>query len=44
MALATAEGAGLRVEQGRLRWGWALAMQGDVIADVAHIRQRCMVY
>jgi predicted ATPase len=39
MALATAEGAGLRVEQGRLLWGWALAMQGDAIAGVAHIRQ-----
>jgi predicted ATPase/DNA-binding winged helix-turn-helix (wHTH) protein len=39
MALATAEGAGLRVEQGRLLWGWALAMQGDVTAGVAHIHQ-----
>jgi predicted ATPase len=39
MALATAEGAGLRVEQGRLLWGWALAMQGDVTAGVTHIRQ-----
>jgi predicted ATPase/DNA-binding winged helix-turn-helix (wHTH) protein len=39
MTLATAEGAGLRVEQGRLLWGWARAMQGDAIAGVAHIRQ-----
>jgi predicted ATPase len=39
MTLATAEGAGLRIEQGRLLWGWALAMQGDVTAGVAHIRQ-----
>jgi predicted ATPase len=39
MALATAEGAGLRVEQGRLLWGWALAMRGDVTAGVAHLRQ-----
>ena len=39
MALATAEDAGLRVEQGRLLWGWALAMQGDVTAGIAHLRQ-----
>jgi predicted ATPase len=44
MALATAEGAGLRVEQGRLLWGWALAMQGDVTAGVAHIRQGWAAY
>jgi predicted ATPase len=44
MACATTEGAGLRVEQGRLLWGWALAMQGDVAAGVAHIRQGWTVH
>jgi predicted ATPase len=44
MARATAEGAELRVEQGRLLWGWALAMQGDVTAGVAYIRQGWTVH
>jgi predicted ATPase len=44
MALAAAEGAGLRVEQGRLLWGWALAMQGDATAGVANIRQGWTVH
>jgi predicted ATPase len=44
MALATAEGIGLRVEQGRLFWGWALAMRGDVTAGVAHIRHGWTVH
>jgi predicted ATPase len=39
MALATVDGSGLRVAQARLLEGWALAMQGDITAGVAHIRQ-----
>jgi predicted ATPase/DNA-binding winged helix-turn-helix (wHTH) protein len=39
MALAAAQGFGHRLEHGRLLWGWALAMQGDVAAGVAHIQQ-----
>jgi predicted ATPase len=39
MALATAQGSALRVEQGRILQGWALAMQGDTAAGVAHMHQ-----
>jgi predicted ATPase len=39
MALATAQGLGHRVEQGRMLWGWALAMQGDAATGLAHIQQ-----
>jgi len=39
MALAGAQGFGLRLEQGRMLRGWALAMQGDAAAGVAHICQ-----
>jgi predicted ATPase len=39
MTLADTHGFALRLEQGRMLWGWALAMQGDAAAGVAHIRQ-----
>jgi len=39
IAFATAQGLAHRVEQGRILRGWALAMQGDAAAGVAHIRQ-----
>ena len=39
MALAEAQGFALRLEQGRMLRGWALAMRGDVATGVAHIRQ-----
>lgn len=39
MALAAAEGFALCLEQGRILRGWALAMQGDAVAGVAHIHQ-----
>jgi predicted ATPase len=39
MAVAANQGFGLRVGQGRIFWGWALAMQGDVATGIAHIRQ-----
>ena len=39
LALATAQGLGHRIEEGRLLRGWALAMQGDAAAGVAHIQQ-----
>jgi predicted ATPase len=39
VALAAAQGFAHRVELGRILWGWALALQGDAAADVAHIRQ-----
>jgi predicted ATPase len=39
MAFATAQGLGHRVMHGRLLLGWALAMQGDAAASVAHIQQ-----
>jgi predicted ATPase len=39
IALATAQGFGHRVAQGRLLRGWALAMQGDVATGVAQIQQ-----
>ena len=44
MALAVAQGLGLRVAQGRIFWGWALAMQGDAAAGIAHIRQGFTVH
>jgi predicted ATPase len=37
MAFATAQGLMHRVEQGRILWGWALAMQGDAAAGVRQI-------
>ena len=39
MALADTQGFGLRLEQGRMLRGWALAMQADAAAGVAHICQ-----
>jgi predicted ATPase len=39
MALADAQGFGLRLEQGRMLRGWALAMRTDAAAGVAHICQ-----
>jgi hypothetical protein len=39
MALATAHGLEHRVAYGRIHWGWARAMQGDVATGVAHIHQ-----
>jgi DNA-binding winged helix-turn-helix (wHTH) protein/predicted ATPase len=39
VTLATAQEAALRVEQGRMLQGWALAMRGDAAAGVAHIQQ-----
>jgi predicted ATPase len=39
MALAAVHGFGHRVEHGRILRGWALAMQGDAAAGVAHIQQ-----
>ena len=39
LALATAHQWPLRVAQGRILQGWALAMQGDVAAGVVHLRQ-----
>jgi predicted ATPase len=39
LALATAQGFEHRVAQGRIMWGWALAMQGDAATGVAHIQQ-----
>src|SRR5215475_13464593 len=39
MTLADAQGFALRLEQGRMLRGWALAMQGDAAAGIAHLRQ-----
>jgi predicted ATPase len=39
IAFATAQGLAHRVEQGRILRGWALALQGDAAAGVAHILQ-----
>jgi predicted ATPase/DNA-binding winged helix-turn-helix (wHTH) protein len=39
MALAAAQGFELRLEQGRMLRGWALAMQGKAAEGVAQIRQ-----
>jgi predicted ATPase len=39
MALATAQGFAHRVAQGHILLGWALAMQGDAAAGVAHLQQ-----
>ncbi len=39
LALAAEYHLPLRVEQGRLLRGWVLAMQGEVAAGVAHLRQ-----
>jgi predicted ATPase len=39
IALATAQGFGHRVAQGRIMLGWALAMQGDAATGVAHLQQ-----
>jgi predicted ATPase len=39
MTLATAQGTALRVELGRLLWGWTLAMRGDAADGVAQLRQ-----
>jgi predicted ATPase len=39
MTLADTHGFALRLEQGRMLRGWALAMQGEAVAGVAAIRQ-----
>jgi predicted ATPase len=39
MALATVQGLGHRLAQGRILQGWALAMQGDAATGVAHLQQ-----
>jgi predicted ATPase len=39
LALAAAHDLRLRLAQGRMLRGWALAMQGDVADGVAHLRQ-----
>jgi predicted ATPase/DNA-binding winged helix-turn-helix (wHTH) protein len=39
MALADGQGFRLRLEQGRILGGWALAMRGDAVAGVAQIQQ-----
>jgi predicted ATPase len=39
MALAAAQSWPLRAEQGRILRGWALAMQGEAAAGMAHLRQ-----
>jgi predicted ATPase len=39
MALATVQGFGHRLAQGRILQGWALAMQGDATAGVAHLQE-----
>jgi adenylate cyclase len=39
MALAIEQGFVLRLEQGRILWGCALAMQGDVAEGMAQLRQ-----
>jgi predicted ATPase len=39
ISFATAQGLAHRVVHGRLLLGWALAMQGDVAAGVAHIHE-----
>jgi predicted ATPase/DNA-binding winged helix-turn-helix (wHTH) protein len=39
MTLATAQGFAHRVAQGHILLGWALAMQGDAAAGVAHLQQ-----
>jgi predicted ATPase len=44
MTLAAAEGFALRFEQGRMLGGWVLAMRGDAITGVAHIRQGLAAY
>ena len=44
MAFAAEQGFALRLEQGRILRGWALAMQGDAFEAVAQIRQGWAVY
>jgi predicted ATPase len=44
IALAAAQGFGLRGAQGRILRGWALAMQGDVTTGIADIRQGFVVH
>jgi predicted ATPase len=39
VTLAAAQDSALRVAQGRMLQGWALAMRGDAAAGVAHIHQ-----
>ena len=39
MALASVQGFGVRLEQGRMLRGWALAMRADAAAGLAHLRQ-----
>lgn len=44
MAFAAEQGFALRLEQGRILRGWALAMQGDAPEGVAQIREGWAVY
>ena len=44
MAFAAEQGFALRLEQGRILRGWALAMQGDAAEGLGHIRQGWAVY
>ena len=39
MALASVQGFGVRLEQGRMLRGWALTMRADAAAGLAHLRQ-----
>jgi len=39
MALASEQGFGVRLEQGRMLRGWALAMRADAAAGLAHLHQ-----
>jgi adenylate cyclase len=43
MTLAAAQGSARRVAHGRLFCGWALAMEGDITAGMAHIHQGLVV-
>ena len=44
MTLSAAQESALRVEQGRVLCGWALAMQGDAAAGVAHMHQALVAF
>src|SRR5215510_1094952 len=39
LVLATAQGFGHRIEEGRILRGWAMAIQGDAAAGIAHMQQ-----
>jgi predicted ATPase len=44
ISLAEEQGFALRLEHGRILWGWALAMQGDTAEGVVQIRQGLAVW